>query len=119
MQYFDIGNRLLQLRREKSLSQEQLANWAEVTTTYYGQVERNMSNVTVVKLEKICDVLGITLAEFFAPTQTPRLDSSEKATVSPTDASIQKALDRLTDAEKQSFLRILRELIVFRNIADD
>ncbi len=47
------------------LSQEMLANLANVHPTYIGQVERGEKNVTIVVLNKITNALGITLSDVF------------------------------------------------------
>ena len=62
---FNIGNRLQTLRTGLGLSQEQIALRAGITTTYYGQVERNLKNPTIQVIEKICDAMNISLEDFF------------------------------------------------------
>lgn len=62
---FNIGSRLQKLRTNLGLSQEQVALRAGITTTYYGQIERNLKNPTVHVIEEICSALNITLEEFF------------------------------------------------------
>lgn len=63
---FSIGDRVRALRKKNHLSQEQLAFAAGITTAYLGQIERNEKNPTVLVVAKMCDALGIQLAEFFA-----------------------------------------------------
>ena len=62
---FNIGSRLLELRTNLGLSQEQLALRAEITTTYLGQIEHNTKRATVFVVEKLCSALNISLSEFF------------------------------------------------------
>lgn len=62
---FNVGNRLLTLRTNLGLSQEQLALKADITTTYLGQIEHNTKRPTVYVIEKICNGLNISLYEFF------------------------------------------------------
>ena len=47
-----IGDRIRELRKEIGLSQEALANIAEVDRTYMTKVETGKRNVTVKKSEK-------------------------------------------------------------------
>lgn len=60
-----IGDRIRELRKEKSLSQEALANVAEVDRTYMTKVETGKRNVTVKILEKIIIALETDFSTFF------------------------------------------------------
>ncbi len=60
-----IGDRIRVLRKEKELSQEALANIAEVDRTYMTKVETGKRNVTVKILEKIIVALDTDFATFF------------------------------------------------------
>jgi len=62
---FNIGKKLQQIRTGLGLSQEQVALNAGITTTYYGQLERNLKNPTVQVVEKICKAMNVSLEEFF------------------------------------------------------
>lgn len=60
-----IGDRIRELRKEKQLSQEALANIAEVDRTYMTKVETGKRNVTVKILDKIIIALGTDFMTFF------------------------------------------------------
>lgn len=60
-----LGKRLRHLRKEKELTQEELAERAGVNSKYYVQVERGQRNVSVGCLQKIADGLGISLEDLF------------------------------------------------------
>lgn len=60
-----IGNRIKELRLQKKLSQEALANIAEVDRTYMTSVERGRRNISIQSLEKILSALEISFGEFF------------------------------------------------------
>ena len=61
----DIGILIRTLRKQKDLSQEQLAFKADLHPTYIGQIERGEKNITVSNLEVIVKALDITLQDFF------------------------------------------------------
>lgn len=67
---FNYGERLRTLRRERGLTQEEVAMRADITTSYYGQLERGTANPTVGMLEKICCVMGISIADIFSEADT-------------------------------------------------
>lgn len=60
-----IGNRILELRKDKGLSQEALANLAEVDRTYMTGVETGKRNISVKVLLKIITALGTNYRNFF------------------------------------------------------
>ena len=60
-----IGQRIRELRKKLSLSQESLAYKAEVDRTYMTDVENGRRNISVEILEKIINALEISFADFF------------------------------------------------------
>ncbi|MEP7103252.1 MAG: helix-turn-helix transcriptional regulator [Candidatus Dojkabacteria bacterium] len=60
-----IGEAIRNLRLEAGISQEALAEKAEVDRTYVGGVERGERNVSILSLEKLCKALNISLLDFF------------------------------------------------------
>jgi transcriptional regulator with XRE-family HTH domain len=52
-------------RIEKNLSQEELAEIANVHRTYIGSVERGERNVTIDVMEKICKALKMPIFDLF------------------------------------------------------
>lgn len=62
-----FGERVRELRKEKNLSQEQLAFKANLHRTYIGMIERAERNVTLLNIQKIANALEIRLTDFFDP----------------------------------------------------
>ena len=60
-----FGNKVRTLRKEKGISQEELAFRSELHRTYIGMIERAEKNVTLKNIEKIANGLGISIQEFF------------------------------------------------------
>ena len=58
-----FGNRVKEERREKGLSQEKLAEKAQVHRTYIGMIERAEKNITLLNIEKIADALEMPIHE--------------------------------------------------------
>lgn len=58
-----FGERVRDLRKERGLSQEQLAFKADLHRTYIGMIERAEKNITLINIEKIAIALGIDLNE--------------------------------------------------------
>lgn len=58
-----LGKRIRALREKKKLKQEELAQRAELHTTYLSQVECGKRNISVLALLKIARVLEVDLAK--------------------------------------------------------
>ena len=53
------------LRKEKGLSQERLAELAELHRTYVSSVERAERNISINNIEKIANALGVDIRLLF------------------------------------------------------
>jgi transcriptional regulator with XRE-family HTH domain len=62
----DIGRRIAELRRERELTQEQLAVKLRSTFQWLAQVEAGR-NVTVYTLVKMANALRVPLTDLFVP----------------------------------------------------
>lgn len=60
-----VARNLRRLRQASGLSQEELADRAQVNRNYVGMVEREENSATVDMLEKFAAVLGVDPAAFF------------------------------------------------------
>ncbi len=57
------GLSIRKLREQKAISQEKLAELADLHRTYIGQVERGEKNLTLRSLERIAKALGVKARE--------------------------------------------------------
>ena len=62
-----FGERVRELRKEKKLSQEELATKADIHRTYLSMIERAEKNISLVNIEKIAQALDIQLRDLFDP----------------------------------------------------
>jgi transcriptional regulator with XRE-family HTH domain len=56
-----FGKRVREIRKEKNLSQEELAHKANLHRTYIGMIERAEKNITLINIEKIANALEIEI----------------------------------------------------------
>lgn len=105
---YSIGKRLKELRGKYGLSQERLALQAEITTAYLGQIERGIKNPTVVTVGRLCNALGISLAEFFSDQPITPLEND------PALKQILFELKNCTDDEKKEILQIIQHALKLR-----
>lgn len=62
-----VARNLRRLRNSKGLSQEELADRADINRNYVGMLEREEHAATVDMLEKLAEVLDVDPVEFFRP----------------------------------------------------
>ena len=60
-----FGERVRQLRKQKGLSQEELAHRADLHRTYIGMIERAEKNITLLNIEKIANALELSIKDLF------------------------------------------------------
>jgi transcriptional regulator with XRE-family HTH domain len=61
-----LGAAIRHARRERDLSQEQLALSAEVDVSYLGRVERGDNAAALLTLKRIADALGVSMASLMS-----------------------------------------------------
>jgi transcriptional regulator with XRE-family HTH domain len=61
----EVGKRIRELRNEMGISQEALANKAEIDRTYVTDVENGRRNISIENLEKLVIALQIEFKDFF------------------------------------------------------
>lgn len=59
-----LGHKIKKLRNMKSLSQEGLADKADLAQQHISRIERNLTYPSVATLSKIAKVLGVQLNDF-------------------------------------------------------
>lgn len=68
-----IGEKIKELRIQKSLTQEELADRAELSKGFISQVERDITSPSIATLVDILQCLGTNLEEFFANTTSEQV----------------------------------------------
>lgn len=59
-----FGSRLKELRSDKGITQEKLAELSGLSRQYIGDVERGTRNISLINIQKIANALNISLSEF-------------------------------------------------------
>jgi transcriptional regulator with XRE-family HTH domain len=69
---------LRRLRTERGMSQERLAADTGIDRAYVSEIERAQGNATVDLLDRLADLLGVEIAEFFV---VPTKDEAQPASL--------------------------------------
>lgn len=106
---FNFGERLRQLRTERGFTQEETAFRADITTSYYGQLERGTANPTISMLNKICEVLGVSITDIFTESNTNLLQ------IDTLSMQILYFLSDKTEEEKATALALIKTAFKLQN----
>lgn len=60
-----IGFKIKELRKAKGLSQEKLANMAQIDRTYLPTIEKGERNISVEVIEKLAKALDVKIKDLF------------------------------------------------------
>jgi len=60
-----FGQKIKNLRKSKGISQEKLANLAEIDRTYLPTIEKGERNVSIEIVEKLAKALGVKIKDLF------------------------------------------------------
>ena len=88
----DIGERLRQLRLQRGLTQEDMADRCELSKGFISQVERNLASPSIATLTDMLECLGSSLSLFF------KEDKNEKTVFSPQDMFVKEDEESLHGA---------------------
>ena len=73
----NIGEKLKQLRQQRGLTQEELADRCELSKGFISQVERDLASPSIATLTDMLECLGSNLQEFFSDTGDQKLVFSQ------------------------------------------
>jgi transcriptional regulator with XRE-family HTH domain len=74
-----IGLTIRALRRERGLSQEALAELAQIDRSYMSSVERGLRNVSVLNVARIAAALDVPVRDLLGPREVVRPAASAAA----------------------------------------
>ena len=73
----EIGDKIKRLRLKYGLTQEELADRAELSKGFISQLERNLTSPSIATLADILECLGTTPGEFFSEKEYEKVTFSE------------------------------------------
>ncbi|MBE5776960.1 MAG: cupin domain-containing protein [Clostridiales bacterium] len=73
----DIGEKLRQLRLQRNLTQEEMADRCELSKGFISQVERDLASPSIATLTDMLECLGSNLREFFSDRHDEKIVFSE------------------------------------------
>jgi len=104
-----VGERIRAYRKNAGLTQEKLAEKAELHHTYVGQLERGEKNATLETIEKIAGALNLPLEVLFEAIITGKTDNAIAK-------EAYALFTSLSEKEQQSLLNLIKKTVEYRNI---
>jgi len=104
-----VGERIRAYRKSSGLTQEKLAEKAELHHTYIGQLERGEKNATLETIEKIAAALGLPLEVLFEAIIT-----GEKNNTHAKEAY--NLITPLSGKEQQAILDLIKKTVEYKKI---
>ena len=74
----EIGSKLKDIRRQKGLTQEELADRTELSKGFISQLERDLTSPSIATLVDILQCLGTDIASFFQDETDDKIAFSEE-----------------------------------------
>lgn len=93
-----IGNKLLEVRKRRGLTQAEVAEAAGISDRTYAEIERGTINTRVETILKICKVLCITPDVLLVTENTAKQEQ---------EAQLLQRLNSCTTKERETAMRLL------------
>lgn len=99
----EVGQRIRMYRLQQNMTQESLAEKAELHHTYIGQVERGEKNLTLTSLEKILTALDVSFSTLFENIELTTVQES-------IPSQCYQLIQSRSESEQRHIYRILKEI---------
>ena len=107
----DIGFKIKELRMERGLTQEELADRAELSKGFISQVENNLTSPSIATLTDILQCLGTDLKDFFTDTKDEQIVFSKEDYFEKNDSELKNSIQWIIpNAQKNTMEPILLTL---------
>ena len=116
----DIGLKLKELRIQKALTQEELADRAELSKGFISQLERNLTSPSISTLTDILQCLGTSLNEFFSEEDDSQIVFKQEDFFEKEDDTLHNKIEWIIpNAQKNMMEPVLVELLEGVATAED
>jgi transcriptional regulator with XRE-family HTH domain len=99
----EVGRRVRAFRLQKGLSQEKLADQLGVTFQQVQKYEKGTNRIAAGRLQRIAEILGIPIMEFFSPSKPAGTAPGEMSDLVDTTAALRlvRSYSRIRDTKVQ------------------
>lgn len=97
----DIGNKLYTVRKQRGMTQAQVAEVAGLSDRTYADIERGSVNMRIESVLKICEALNITPNDIFVESQA----------TAPIGETLAERIDSLPAKNRETAIQLLEVYI--------
>lgn len=109
----NIGEKIKQIRKDKNLSQQDVADKISMHRVQYTRLETGKSEPTVSTLEKVAQALEVDITDFFKADTSYDVTTYDKSLVDKV-----RMIDELEDSQKKSIFNIIDMAIANKKLRD-
>ncbi len=103
-----IGHKIKELRVMKNLTQEELADRAELSKGFISQLERDLTSPSIATLVDILQVLGTDLNEFFQETKDEQIVFHDSDYFEKTDENLCNKIEWIIPNAQKNIMEPIR-----------
>ena len=104
----NIGNKIKDLRTQKGLTQEELADRCELSKGFISQLERNLTSPSITTLVDILQCLGTDLKEFFNDSEDTQVAFRQSDYFEKTDEELQNKVEWIIPNAQKNMMEPIR-----------
>ena len=104
----DIGHKLKELRVAKDLTQEELADRAELSKGFISQLERDLTSPSIATLVDILQCLGTNLNEFFSGDEDEQIVFGEEDFFEKMDGDLKNKVEWIIPNAQRNMMEPIR-----------
>jgi transcriptional regulator with XRE-family HTH domain len=110
-----IGNKIKQLRKSKSMTQEQVADYLHLSQSAYARMENGESHSWASHIDKICEVFGITPEEL-VKSESVIINSSQQGGTSTNAIVINQISEKLIEQYEERIKELKQTIADLKSI---
>lgn len=103
-----IGNKIKDLRTQKGLTQEELADRCELSKGFISQLERDLTSPSITTLVDILQCLGTDLKEFFNDSEDKQIAFKKTDYFEKIDESLQNKIEWIIPNAQKNMMEPIR-----------
>ncbi len=103
-----IGNKIKDLRTQKGLTQEELADRCELSKGFISQLERDLTSPSIATLVDILMCLGTDLKEFFSDSQDAQIAFKETDYFEKIDEDLKNKIEWIIPNAQKNMMEPIR-----------
>ena len=104
----NIGNKIKDLRTQKGLTQEELADRCELSKGFISQLERDLTSPSIATLVDILMCLGTDLKEFFSDSQDTQISFKETDYFEKIDEELKNKIEWIIPNAQKNMMEPIR-----------